>query len=108
MDWIAMLVGAFVACLAVTQIVFFLTRSSPMSAGKIFGVYTAFVAVASVAASFVWRGYSPELQRATISFFAAGLLLGIVHTVIWQARHKADASPPDASPPDASPPDAPR
>ncbi|MCC6984535.1 MAG: hypothetical protein IT535_14810 [Bauldia sp.] len=82
MDWTITLVGAFAACLLVTQLVFFLTRGSPMSAGKIFGVYTAFAVVASVVASFVWRGYSPELQRATISFFGAGLLLGIVHTII--------------------------
>ena len=94
MNWIATLVGAFAACIAVTQLVFFLTRRSPMSAGKIFGVYTAFAALASVIASFVWKGYSADLQRATISFFAAGLLLGIAHTVIWQARHKSDAEPP--------------
>ena len=84
MDWTLTLVGAFAACIAVTQLVFFLTRGSPMSAGKIFGVYTAFAAVASVIASFVWRGYSPDLQRATISFFAAGLVVGIIHTIIWQ------------------------
>lgn len=94
MDWIVTLVGAFAACLLVTQLVFFLTRGSPMSAGKIFGVYTAFAVVASVVASFVWRGYSPELQRATISFFGAGLLLGIVHTIIWQARQRPGAKPP--------------
>lgn len=89
MDWIATLVGAFAACLLLTQLVFFLTRASPMSAGKILGVYTAFAALASVIASFVWRG-SPELQRATISFFASSLVLGIVHTIIWQARSKRD------------------
>ncbi len=84
MDWTLTLVGAFVGCIVVTQLVFVLTRGSPMSAGKIFGVYTAFAALASVIASFVWRGYSPELQGATISFFAAGLIIGIIHTIIWQ------------------------